>query len=393
MRPLLYLDTARLGQTLPAARDAQIDFVRLTAEEPSSLYFEKFLRDGFEAWPDAYQSRFPGMSTWAGVAGLKASIRRLAQAPADWNVLLSSRTMPLVKVGASCLFRVCRKVLTTDLSWRPYQSVVERQATKTFNHCVVVPVRSELLRSGWTASCLANFVADQFVEQKCDGLFLPAIDHLGIRVPVRQVVERIRQRAKLRFVMVDAAQAFCHVPLNETVGVADFVVCGSHKWMGAYLPMGIALFGQARTRDVIEHRVTLSGSTGKLTDPLLEFTQQLDGGEVNSHSETANISPLLACAGAVADNEIQWPATNLVGESVRQQVSNVAGLSAWTPLGPDNSLQSNIVLMEPESRSSSWLNADTTRRKWLDAGIIATAYDGGLVRLSPAHRAGEIVSI
>lgn len=383
------MDTARLGQMTPAAKDAQLDFVRLSSEEPSSLYFEEFLRGGFEAWPDAYQSRFPGMNTWAGVAGLKASIRRLAQAPADWNVLLSSRSLPLIELGASCLFRVCRKVLTTDLSWRPYQNVVERHATRTANRCVVVPVRNELLRSGWMASCLANFIADQFVEQQCDGLFLPAVDHLGIRVPVRQIVERIRQRTELRFVLVDAAQAFCHVPLYECMQVADFVVCGSHKWMGAYLPLGIALFGQKRTQEMIALRVKLSRTKRKLADPLLEFTQQLDEDEVNGHSETANLSPLLACAGAVADNVTLSTATIEAGQSVNQQVRSIEALSNWTPLTPDKSLRSNIVLMEPTSPSICGLSANATRRQWLDAGIIATAYDGGLVRLSPARHASE----
>lgn len=90
MAPLLYLDTARLGQMTPAAKDAQLDVVRLSAEEPSSLYFEQFLRDGFSAWPTFYQERFPGLRTWTGVSGLKESIRRLVKAQDDWQVLLAS---------------------------------------------------------------------------------------------------------------------------------------------------------------------------------------------------------------------------------------------------------------------------------------------------------------
>lgn len=116
MPPLLYLDTARLGQMTPAARDAQLDFVRLSAEEPSSLYFEEFLRGGFSAWPESYQRRFPGLRNWNGVSGLKQGLLQLAGAPDNWRVLLANRSLSLVNLAVRCQFRVCRNVLATDLS-------------------------------------------------------------------------------------------------------------------------------------------------------------------------------------------------------------------------------------------------------------------------------------
>jgi len=112
------LDTARLGQMTPAAKGAQLDFVRLSAEEPSSLYFEQFLSGGFSAWPAFYQDRFPGLRTWTGVSGLKHSIRQLVDAPGDWQVLLASRSLSLVNLASSCMFRVRRNVLATDPSER-----------------------------------------------------------------------------------------------------------------------------------------------------------------------------------------------------------------------------------------------------------------------------------
>ena len=120
MPPLLYLDTARLGQMTPAAKDAQLDFVRLTAEEPSSLYFEEFLRSGYSGWPEFYQRRFPGLRTWHGVSGLKQSIRQIAGAPDHWRVLLASRSLSLVRLATGSLFRACRNVLATDLGWSTY---------------------------------------------------------------------------------------------------------------------------------------------------------------------------------------------------------------------------------------------------------------------------------
>ena len=113
---------------------------------------------------------------------------------------------------------------------------------------------------------------------------------------------RFERRSELRFCFIDAAQAFCHVPLDDCLTVADFIVAGSHKWMGAYLPTGIGLFGQRRSREMIEHRVRPSRKDSLPDDPLLHFTEQLDAGQLDGHSETANLTSLFACAGAVADN-------------------------------------------------------------------------------------------
>ena len=138
MRPLHYLDTARLGQMTPAAKDAQLDFVRLSAEEPSSLYFEQFLRDGFSAWPTFYQERFPGLHTWTGVSGLKHSIRQLVDAPDDWQVLLASRSLSLVNLASSCMFRVCRNLLDTDLSGPTYERAIAGKACLNGNRITKV---------------------------------------------------------------------------------------------------------------------------------------------------------------------------------------------------------------------------------------------------------------
>jgi len=187
------LDTARLGQMTPAAKDAQLDFVRLSAEEPSSLYFEEFLRSGFSAWPSAYQERFPGLRTWTGVAGLKHSIRRLVRAPDDWRVLLAGRSLSLVRLASSCMFRVCRNVLATDLSWPTYEQALESKARLTGNRITTVRMRDDILCRSWTVDDVASYLANAFTEHQCDGLFLPAVDHLGIRHRSRAAL-RLRAR-------------------------------------------------------------------------------------------------------------------------------------------------------------------------------------------------------
>ena len=386
MRPLLYLDTARLGQTLPAARDAQIDFVRLTAEEPSSLYFEEFLRNGYGAWPGWYQNRFPGLRTWTGVCGLKQSLRHQAGAPDDWTVLLASRSLFLVHLAARSMFSLCRNVLSTDLSWPTYQDVVTQQASTSGRRMTTVALRNAIFHHGWSVDDVATYVGQSFVENHCDGLFLPAVDHLGIRVPVRAIVERIQRTREIKFCFIDAAQAFCHVPLEESLECADFLVTGSHKWMRSGQPLGIGLFGKKSSRHLIRSTLCQIARTSTERDPLLQFTEQLDGGSLDGHSETVGLLPLFACAGGAAEQ------TRFAGNSSQAELDDVLSslncippsLADWQPVILHRDLCSKVLLFtnhlprhQCERRES-----ETVRKTWLAAGCIVTACMNGRVRVS-----------
>lgn len=361
----------------PAAQHAQLDFVRLAAAEPSSLYFEQFLRDGFEAWAAAYQRRFPGLRTWPGVAGLKQSLRRLANAPQDRTVLLASRSLSLVRLAAQRLFRVCTHVLTTDLSWPTYQQAIERQSTRTSRRVTTVPLRNEILHRHWSVDDVVSSLAEAAVTHGCDGLFLPAVDHLGIRLPLRAIVEQVRRRCELKFVFVDAAQAFCQVPLEDCWAVADFVVAGSHKWLGAYLPTGIGFLRSQPIR-----------RGGRPSDPLLHFTEQLATGTLDRHSETANLTNLFACAGAVRDQPqaISEPTDDTW---LRDEIPTT--LHGWRPLRTSKSLKSRIVILESMTRPHRELTADAVRRLWLEQGFVVSAYGNSRIRVSrPERDSGKI---
>lgn len=117
----------------------------LTAEDPSSLYFDKFLRTGVRDCPDVAE-RFPAMTDWTGIAGLKSRIAALAGV-ANANVLLSSRSASLMRLAAWLLCRGCRHMLTTDLSWPGYQRILLQEAERTARRVTVVPIRRELYLS------------------------------------------------------------------------------------------------------------------------------------------------------------------------------------------------------------------------------------------------------
>lgn len=52
---------------------------------------------------------------------------------------------------------------------------------------------------------MVDHLASIFIANQCDGLFLPAVDHLGIRVPIHDIVRRIERGAELRCVSIDTA--------------------------------------------------------------------------------------------------------------------------------------------------------------------------------------------
>ena len=173
----LYLDTARLGRTSPAALAAQIEFARLTAEEPSSLYFEEFLRHGHQQSSKPRDERLPDLRCWKGVAWLKATLARIAGFRPNSKVILAGQSSPLVELAAEMLCRHCRRILTTDLSWPAWQQAIERLASKSNTSVLVLPIREAILGGQLSADEVVRTVIDAFGRKCCDGLFLPDVDN------------------------------------------------------------------------------------------------------------------------------------------------------------------------------------------------------------------------
>lgn len=308
------------------------------------------------------------------------SLRQLTGATESSRVRLASRSLTLVQAASRRLFRVARHVLTTDLSWPTYQRVVEDRAARIGRRVKTVLIRESILRNNWTTADVADYLARAFLAEHCDALFLPAVDHLGIRVPVGEVVRRIRRRAELRFCLIDAAQALAHVPLEDSLAYADVLIAGSHKWLGAYLPLGIGFW---RGDELPESRIG---------DPLGRFTAALDGNHLDGFSETANVTPLLACAGAVTDRLAERNSKPFRGVGTDEWLGSLPQPpEAWRPMQPCVAMRSRITLLTSPSLQYQQLSADALRRLWLDAGVIVSAYDGGMVRLSmpvtPPHTA------
>ena len=378
MDPSLYLDTARLGQMSPSAFRASVDFARFACEHGCSLYFSELLIGGFSAWPAALRDRYPDLGDWHGVGSLAKRLRVLAQARADSHVVLASRSATLMQFAARLLIGPCRNVLLTDLTWPAYEHIFQQQRRSASCGVTKLALRSSILRDRLPASEVVDRIVDGFVAQGCDGLFLPLVDNLGVRLPVEEIVKRIRSVAELRFVAVDGAQAIGHVPLSLDQNYCDVLIAGCHKWLSAFNPMGFAFFGHPRTSSYVQSSLDRWTGSGELDDPLLSFSREVTSGAVRPFGETVSVAPLFSASGAVSDagqrHESVAPQTNL------ELINQVAAGTGWRMLSPHAELQSKVVILEAPNRRH--YPPEQLRRHFVSQGVALTAYDGGLIRIS-----------
>ncbi len=367
----------------PGAQLACIDFIRFAGDLGSSMYFEQFLHHGLSACSDSIPCELPGLDNWEGIDALKHRLKRFAAAHPDSRVLLANRSSQLMKLAARLLFGPCRNVLTTDLTWQTYAKILRSNREAVGNRITCLPLHRRILRDTISASEVAQIVVDKFVKNKCDGLFLPAVDNLGIRFPVEQCVQAISSRCELRFVVVDGAQAIGHIPISLAKDYCDFYIAGCHKWLRAFHPMGLGFFGNDRSADYIEDAIERLLNCGAIDDPLLSFTEQARTNAVNPFGETVNLGVLFSCYGALLDTENpkQFPEGDLQSTNA-DAVLDAAHESGWHSIHPHASLQSRILLLEHPTLADRNESAEQIRHDFLRAGVALTAYDKGRVRIS-----------
>ncbi len=371
---LLYLDTARLGQMSQLAQRLSIAFIRLSAEEPFSLYFEDFMREGFARWPDTYQRRFSGLRDWSGIESLRQGIRDVAGADPQASVILASRSLWLIRSCARTAFKVCRRILTTDLTWPTYQEVLSDEASRAGRATFALAVRRHVLDGTLGEDELVDAIVSAFHHNNCDGIFLPAVDNLGIRVPVERIVLAIESRSDLRFVLTDAAQALGHVPLDGICRISDCVIAGCHKWVRAYHPLGIGIIGRTRHASKLNWAL----NSHRIDDSLFGFLDCLEGDRISDHLETVNLSPLFSCEGAIRDLlRVDAGAFDRQCRNARL-VSNIAADVGWKSPAIDDAMQSGIQLL----RIPGGVEPRAVEEGLDDAKVRATVYENMLLRLS-----------
>ena len=215
--------------------------------------------------------------------------------------MLAGRSTNLMKLAGRLLFRGGQSVLVTDLAWPSYQRILKREARKADARFVCLQVRAGILRRAISAEKLVRMIVDRIFAKKAGGVFIPEVSHDGIRLPVAEIVQAIRQAVPNTFVVVDGSQAFGQVPLDLSRTPCDFYLGGCHKWLGSHLPLGIGFCPNPQTALNVERTCNDMLDRRSLDDPLLAFLESIRTGRQRRFTETVNLSPLFSCRGSVVN--------------------------------------------------------------------------------------------
>ena len=374
----------------PSAQRMEHAFVRLASEGSLTLYFREWLDGGVKAMPDYLQRRFSGLSAWQGIKGLKRDLKRVAGAESDSHVLVASRSAQLMKLAARLLFERCRNVLTTDLSWPTYHRILETEARRTGRRVTRVALRRLLLGRRIDCDTTTHVLNVAFARHECDGLFLPAVDNLGVRLPIRQIVAAVGRRHEIRFTVVDGAQALGHIPLQLADNTCDMFLAGVHKWLRAYHPMGIAYYGHPRSASRIGVSLEHYLADRCIDDPLLQLTEQLEHYQTTGYGETVGLLPLATAQGAIRD---ALERDNRPGSTIQARLANADRLaylaceSGWKSVRPAMTMRTGICLLRASGGKSTRVTPETMHARFRNAGVAVTTYPRGLVRFSMRPRA------
>ena len=378
----LYLDTARLGRLTPCAQQANVEFTRFAADEVCPPYFEEFLSHGADACPNGFREQFPALAKWSGIAGLKSRLRELAHSPTGLPVLLANRSAQLMKFAARWLFRPCENVLVIDATWPAYREILEGERRRTGRRISNLAIYDSIMFQQATADEVVGIVESEFTTKKCDGLFLPAVTHDGIRLPITRIVQALESKHGPTPVVIDGAQDFCHTPTKLNTQHCDLYLAGCHKWLGGYYPMGLAFYGRRRSADSIENVLQQMVSVGELDDPLLRFSSQLETDSLDGCTETVNLGPLFSCYGASIDTAEERESVFQERRANAEAVAELSKETDWRLVSPSPEFQSAVVMLDAAESTARELPAKTLRTAFELEGLSLSAYQGGRIRLS-----------
>ncbi|MCC7334761.1 MAG: aminotransferase class V-fold PLP-dependent enzyme [Pirellulaceae bacterium] len=296
---------------------------------------------------------------------------------------MAARSAELMKFSAKLFASRCNNVLITDLTWPAYQQILERERKDATLRTTALPLRHAILRDRIAVPDVIDRIANEYVQCRCDGLFLPLVDNLGVHLPIQEIIQRIRSLAPIEFVVVDGAQSFGHVPLSLRDGYCDLFLAGCHKWLRAFYPLGLAFFGREESRGFISDSYRTWLENGELSDPLLGFCEELQSRHARAYGETVLLAPLLTASAAAAD--VSWRKFPKVDAKARAGVTEAAIKNGWKPVAPVPEMESQILLFESRLnrfREYRPTSADKIKERFLEHRIALSAYDSGLVRIA-----------
>lgn len=378
MPQILYLDTARLGQISPSAKRALNGALKFNKAYGASAYFDDFLFGGAGTLKDAHE--FDGLNCWQGIDRFKDEIRRRLFVGDQGEIVFANRTASLMSLAAKMLFARCRNVLVTDLNWNSYHRILDNAKPNKSCRITEVSIKDSILIRSATAEEITELIVEEYLRSKCDGIFIPAVCNLGIQLPVDSIIKRIKEKTKLRFSVVDAAQAINHIDISWACGAVDFIFGGTHKWLRAYEPMAIGYFGSLGSISFVSDIIIRELENNPLADPLTRLSHTA----ASQIEETVNLCPLFAAAGALKDSgQTNWTRDS----QIRNAVEAIAFKNGWehSSLSPD--MQSRILLLKKPHLQNT--QAGTIRNALSRNGVAVTDYPGGFCRISLPEKLDE----
>jgi aspartate aminotransferase-like enzyme len=378
----LYFDTARLGRMCTEARQAEQDFSKLASQLGSSLYWERFLAEGFEALPTSLRRRSPALSSWNGLTGLQRRLANFVLLPETGSALMAGQSRTLITLAAECLYQKCNRVLATDLEWPPYLAILKRIAVQHGKSLHVCPLRQQVLSANLGRQAMVDSLVSAYSRHDCDGLFLSDITNTGVSVPYELIAHRIAQFRPPCFSVIDGAQAFGQRPVDLSKSQIDLYLAGTQKWFGAYHPLRLAFVATDSAPVTQLFRRLLSKR--QVCDPLTEFCHSVTSGNWRAFGETVNLSALMTAAGALT----RWERSPLsLAERWENRRTNrrrvLDTLSALAPSAIDDSLSSGVALLNLRNGWHAAPSSRTQLREYLGRQhVVASEPLRGFVRLA-----------
>lgn len=380
MSSLLYLDTARLGQVSPSAKRALTGALEFNQAFGAGAYFDELFISGAQSFKKA--SEFGGLELWPGIDSFSTSVKEKFFGSASGQIVFASRTTSLMGIAAKLLLARSSKVLVTDLNWHPFTEILNSSAAGSGGEIATVKIKGQVFDGRTTASEIAEKIASAFVSEQCNGIFLPAVCNLGVALPIVEIIDAIEERAEIRFSIVDAAQAVNHVALDKIGEAVDFTFGGTHKWLRSFEPMAMGYFAKPGSQTFIHDSIYRELKTNPFSDSLMRLTQL----EAPQKSETVNLAPMFAVAGAMTDVEMHHKDVDQQND-LRAAVGMVAEHSGWKCMSLSSDLRSRILLLRNPRLQKA--KAGIIRQSLIQLGIAVTDYPGGICRISLPDKIGE----
>lgn len=353
----LFLDTARMGQPSRNAIRAVMGLSHYWAANGLSAEFDRFLHEGF----DNYRSQqYPTLANWRGVSELKTCLLRCAGLGTNWKTLLANRSSKLFELPLGILQRRRRRVMCFESLWPRYRELLSKRVDTVVFEDTKVAHESKLVEK----------VLDLFKSTHCQALALPAITHLGRTFPYAEIINHLRTQNQIDLVIVDGAQEFGHMPIQDIGNVPLFYVTCTQKWIRSGQTAGVAFVSpQVDWQETIE-------AVDQTDDPLLQFVCGSDAKEY--YGETVAVTPLISCRAAI---EGVGPDSIKSNHEIRR--FNRQNLAVVLTIRQDHAYEQASSGMLTFLLGHDWPKPlETLRSTFLDLGIVLSTFPGGLVRLS-----------